>query len=58
MNTDKVLQVLRASSEPMKSAEIASAAAIDKAEVDKAIKALVKQELVESPKRCYYAARK
>lgn len=39
----------------MKGGEIAAAAAIDKAEVDKAIKALVKEGAVESPKRCYYA---
>lgn len=56
MNTEKVLQVLKASAEPMKSAEIAAAASIDKAEVDKAIKALVKEGAVDSPKRCFYAA--
>lgn len=52
---EKVLQTLKESTVPMKGGEIAAAAAIDKAEVDKAIKALVKEGAVESPKRCYYA---
>ena len=41
---------------PMKAGEVAAATGIDKAEVDKIIKKLVKEGKVESPKRCYYAA--
>ncbi|WP_315115949.1 MarR family transcriptional regulator [uncultured Clostridium sp.] len=53
---DKVLELLK-SSEPLKSGEIAEKLGVDKAEVDKAIKALKKEELIESPKRCYYSAK-
>ena len=57
MNDKKVLDTLAKSKVPMKAGEIAAAAGIDKAEVDKAIKALVKEGKIESPKRCYYAAK-
>lgn len=56
-NKDLVLNILKESSEPLKAGEIAEKANIDKKEVDKAIKALKKEELIESPKRCYYAAK-
>lgn len=52
---EQVFQTLKNSAEPMKGGEIAVAAKLDKAAVDKAIKALVKEGKVESPKRCYYA---
>ncbi|MEL7623639.1 MAG: HTH domain-containing protein [Clostridiales bacterium] len=53
----KVLEVLQASGQPMKSAEIAEKAGEDKKAVDKAIKALKAEGKVESPKNCYYAAK-
>lgn len=52
---EKVLATLIAKGEPMKSGEIATEAGLEKAVVDKAIKALVKEGKVESPKRCFYA---
>ncbi|MBK7212204.1 MAG: Rrf2 family transcriptional regulator [Bacteroidales bacterium] len=54
---DIVLITLRDSSKPMKSAEIAAQAGIDKALVDKAIQALKKEEKIVSPKVCYYSAK-
>lgn len=54
---DKVLEVLKSSAEPLKAAEIAEKAGIDKKEVDKAIKTLKAEEKIESPKRCYYSAK-
>ncbi|WP_346914953.1 HTH domain-containing protein [Clostridium sp.] len=54
---DKVLEVLKNSPEPLKSGEIAEKAGIDKKEVDKAIKSLKAEDKIESPKRCYYAAK-
>ena len=54
---EMVLATLKASEAPMKSAEIASKAGIEKAEVDKAIKKLKKEEKIISPKNCYYSAR-
>lgn len=53
---DKIIEVLKAKGE-MKSGEIAIATGIDKKEVDKAIKKLVAEGKVVSPKRCYYAAK-
>lgn len=52
-----VLSVLKESEEPLKKGEIAEKANIDKKEVDKAINALKKEELIVSPKRCYYTAK-
>lgn len=53
---ESVLNTLKNSSEPLKSAEIAEAAGLDKAAVDKALKELKKEEKISSPKRCYYSA--
>lgn len=54
---DIVLQTLKESAKPMKSAEIAAQAGIDKAAVDKAIQSLKKEERIISPKVCYYSAK-
>jgi predicted transcriptional regulator len=54
---DQVLKALLSSDKPMKSGEIAEALSVDKAEVDKAIKALKKEEKIVSPKACYYEAK-
>lgn len=51
-----VLKTLRDSDQALKGGEIAKKAGIDKKDVDKAIKDLVKEELIFSPKRCYYDA--
>jgi hypothetical protein len=57
MSAEKVLTTLKKSGKAMKSAEIAEAAKIDKAEVDKALKILKKEEKVFSPKVCFYQAK-
>lgn len=54
---DKVLEILKASAEPLKAGEIAEKAGIDKKDVDKAIKALKADDKIESPKRCFYQAK-
>lgn len=54
---DKVLETLKNSDKPLKGGEIAQESGIEKKDVDKAIKALVKEEKVYSPKRCFYDAR-
>ncbi|MBN1112186.1 MAG: MarR family transcriptional regulator [Bacteroidales bacterium] len=53
----KVLEFMKISGNAYKAAEIAEATGIDKKDVDKAIKALQKEEAVESPKRCFYQAK-
>jgi len=52
-----VINTLKDSKEPLKSGDIATKSGQDKAAVDKAIKALLKDDLVMSPKRCFYQAR-
>ena len=54
-DNEKVLAALKKAGKPLKSAEIAVAAGIDKKEADKIIKALKKDGSVVSPKNCYYA---
>ena len=54
---DIVFNTLKESTKPMKSAEIAAQAGIEKAAVDKAIQALKKEEKIISPKVCYYSAK-
>ncbi len=49
-----VLSALKKSPAPLKSGEIAELTGQDKDKVDKAIKSLVSDEKVISPKRCYY----
>lgn len=53
-NQDKVLAVLLENGSPMKSAEIADKAGIEKKEVEKLIKKLKVEEKIFSPKRCFY----
>jgi len=53
-----VLKTLQQSDQPLKGAEIAEQAGIDKKEVDKAIKNLKAEEKIFSPKRCFYDANK
>jgi hypothetical protein len=54
---DLVFNTLKESAKPMKSAEIAALAGIEKTAVDKAIQALKKEERIISPKVCYYSAK-
>lgn len=56
--TDKVLNTLKTTGKPMKAGEIADASGIDKKEVEKAIKQLVKVDKVHSPIRCFYDIKK
>jgi predicted transcriptional regulator len=58
MDTNElVLKTLKNSEKPLKSAEIADIAKIDKKEVDKAIKKLKTEGKIESPKVCFYSAK-
>lgn len=57
MSKEVVLGALKKSSTPMKAGEIADATGLEKAAVDKAIKELKAEEKIDSPKRCFYAAK-
>jgi predicted transcriptional regulator len=55
MNTnEKVLKALTDSNAPLKAGDIAEKTGIDKKDVEKAIKALVTESKIFSPKRCFY----
>ncbi len=53
-------QILKALAEKgaMRPGEIAAALGVEKADVDKVIKKLAKEEKIFSPKRCYYDLKK
>jgi predicted transcriptional regulator len=53
-----VLKTLVESPKPLKGGEISDLTGIDKKEVDKVLKVLKTENLIESPIRCFYAARK
>jgi DNA-binding MarR family transcriptional regulator len=53
-----VLKTLIESPEPLKGGDIAGKSGLDKKDVDKAIKQLKAEELIFSPKRCFYDATK
>jgi predicted transcriptional regulator len=54
MSAEKVLEAMKAAGKPLKAGEIATASGLDKKEVDKAMKILKEQEVIVSPKRCYW----
>ena len=51
---EKVFQILNANGVPLKSGEIADKSGLDKRDVEKAIKQLIAENKVDSPKRCFY----
>ena len=51
-----VLKTLQESDQPLKGSEVAEKSGVDKKDVDKAIKQLKDEELIFSPKRCFYDA--
>jgi len=57
-NVELVFKTFQEADKPLKSGEVAELSGLDKKEVDKAIKALKKEEKIVSPKRCFYEAKK
>ena len=49
-----ILDAMKTAGKPLKGGEIAELCELDKKEVDKAMKVLKKEELIASPKRCYW----
>jgi len=52
-----ILTTLKAAEKPLKSGEIADLAQLEKKEVDKFLKKLKDEDLIASPKRCYYSTK-
>lgn len=55
---DTVLSVLKKEGKPMSAGQIADASGLDRKEVDKAMKVLKDEELIVSPRRCYWEPKK
>ena len=53
-----VLDLLEKEGKPMSAGQIADAGSLDRKEVDKAMKTLKDEELIVSPKRCYWEPKK
>jgi len=56
--TAKVLDVFKASNEPLNAGKVAELSGIDKKEVEKAMKNLQKSGSIVSPKRCFWTVAK
>jgi predicted transcriptional regulator len=57
-SNDLVLKILNDTNGPMRPGDIAEKAGLDKKEVEKAIKSLVSEARIYSPKRCFYEIKK
>jgi len=55
MGKDKVFEALTNATEPLDAKAIVALTGLERADVDKAIKALKKEGKIESPKRCFYS---
>jgi predicted transcriptional regulator len=54
MSKEKVLAAMKNAGKPLKAGEIAELTGLDKKDVDKAMSALKNDELIISPKVCYW----
>ena len=52
---DKVLEIVQKSERPLKAGEIAAGFNLEKKAVDRAIKELMAEGKIHSPKRCFYS---
>ncbi len=57
-NNKTVLETLKKAGKAMKSSELAEQSGLDKKVVDKALKELKTQGVIDCPKNCYYAIKK
>ena len=53
-NKEKLLSAMKKAGKPLKSGEASELAGLSKADGEKALKQLKAEELVVSPKRCYW----
>ena len=51
-NVQKVLDAMKAAGKPVKAGELVELTGLERKEIDKAMKALKKEELIVSPVRC------
>jgi predicted transcriptional regulator len=55
--TEKVLKAMKNAGTPLKGGDIEKLSGLDKKSVDKAMKELKAQELIFSPKKCFWQAK-
>ncbi len=53
-NENTILEAMKKAGEPLNNGKIAELTGIDKKDVEKAMKTLKAEELIVSPKRCYW----
>ena len=53
-NREKILDAMKNAGKPLKAGEAADLAGLSKADADKVFKELKKEELIISPRRCYW----
>jgi hypothetical protein len=53
----KIIDILRESGEPLKTGDLVVKSGLKKEDVDKAIIKLKKEDIIFSPKRCFYDIR-
>lgn len=51
---DQVLETMRIAGKPLKTSEVCDLSGLDKKNVEKAMKELKNNGLIESPKRCFW----
>ncbi len=56
--TEKILETLKKSTNPMSAGELAEKTGINRKEIDKAMKVLKDSKKITSPRRCYWSAEK
>jgi len=57
-NKSKILKTFEEAGKPLRPGEISELSGIDKEEVSKIIKELKKEDIIYSPKRCFYDVKK
>ncbi|TLU84917.1 MAG: MarR family transcriptional regulator [Chlorobium sp.] len=55
---DIILDILKKESEPLNAGKITELSGLERKAVDKAMKALKDEDLIVSPKRCYWEVKK
>jgi len=55
---DIVLEVMSKEDKPLSAGQIAEISGLDRKQVDKAMKALKNEDLIVSPRRCYWEQKK
>ncbi|MEI7595814.1 MAG: MarR family transcriptional regulator [Bacteroidota bacterium] len=54
MSKEKVLEAMKKAAKPLKAGEIAELSGIDKKDVEKIMNQLKEENLIVSPKRCFW----